>query len=265
MKPIRSSKSSASERSSSASTWPQTDVMICLMSSCRTSPPSSSGVARREPLARDEVVLGARDGGEHLVALDPRLVGAGQVALEHALGVALVVDRVARRAARVARVGAQDARAQRVEGAERDGARELGADAAGEPLAHLAGRLVGERDRQDLAGVGDALLDQVRGALGHHARLAGARAGDHEQRAVGAQHGLALLGVERLEARRGRRRVRVGQRVERRARGRRRAPVGPGGHGARRPGACVWDMRVLSGVGPRRAVARRGFVGPGWG
>ena len=77
---------------------------------------------------------------------------------------------------------------------------ELRADAAGEPLAHLAGRLVGERDRQDLAGVGDALLDQVRGALGHHARLAGAGAGDHEQRAVGVKYGFTLL---RVQARRG--------------------------------------------------------------
>jgi hypothetical protein len=150
----------------------------------------------REPAARHEVILGARDRGEHLVALDPRLVGTGQVALEHALGVALVVDRVARRAARVAGVRAQDPRAQCVEGAERDGAGELRADAAGEPLAHLAGRLVGEGDRQDLPGVGYALLDQVRGAFGHHARLAGAGARDYQQRAVGVKDGLALFRVE---------------------------------------------------------------------
>ena len=38
--------------------------------------------------------------------------------------------------------------------------------------------------------------DQVRDAVGEDARLAGARAGDHEQRAFGGQHGLPLGGVQ---------------------------------------------------------------------
>ena len=194
---------------------------------------------RAEVLARDEAVLGTRDRGQHLVAIDPCLVSAREVALEHALGVALVVDRVARRAPGVTRVRAQDARAQGVEGAERDGAREPGADAAGEPLAHLAGRLVGEGDRQDLTGVGDALLDQVRGAFGHYARLAGAGAGDHEQRAVGVQYGVALLGVERVEPRSRWRRVWTREQVERRSRWRGRSRSWPSAHGARPPGCVV--------------------------
>src|SRR3954452_6679797 len=54
--------------------------------------------------------------GRTLVAVDARLVGAGEVAVDHALLGALVVDRVARRATGVARVGAQYPRADDVEG-----------------------------------------------------------------------------------------------------------------------------------------------------
>ena len=43
----------------------------------------------------------------------------------------------------------------------------------------------------------DALrLEQVRDPVREHARLAGAGAGDHEQRAFGGEHGLALGGVQ---------------------------------------------------------------------
>ena len=41
--------------------------------------------------------------------------------------------------------------------------------------------------------------DQVGDAVGDDARLAGARAGENEQRAVDLQHGLALLGVQFVE------------------------------------------------------------------
>ena len=233
-----------------------------------------------EPLAGDDVALGARDRGQHLVAVDAGLVGAREVAVQHALLVALVVDRVARRAPGVAGVRAQDPRAQRVEGAERDGGGEVGADAAREALAHLAGGLVGERDRQDLAGVRDAALDEVRGALGHDARLAGAGAGDDEQRAVGAQHGLALLGIQRAvravaAERSACRWLRARGRAARRSR---RAPLrraaaghaGPFGRGngsrrARWPGASVCGRPVGLGPGagrgrPRSACRRAGHA-----
>ena len=39
-------------------------------------------------------------------------------------------------------------------------------------------------------------VDQVRDAVREDARLAGARAGDHEQRAFGGEHRLALRGIQ---------------------------------------------------------------------
>ncbi len=66
-------------------------------------------------------------------------------------------------------------------------------------LAHLGGRLVGEGDRQDLPGTHALVVDHVRDAVGKHARLARARAREHEQRALGALGRLALGGVEGRE------------------------------------------------------------------
>ena len=43
-------------------------------------------------------------------------------------------------------------------------------------------------------------VDQARDARGEHARLAGAGAGEHEQRAVDVQHGFALRGIESGES-----------------------------------------------------------------
>ena len=61
---------------------------------------------------------------------------------------------------------------------------------------HLAGGLVGKRDQQDPRGRDDAGLDRVRRATADHARLAGARAGQNDQRAAGGLDGLALGVVE---------------------------------------------------------------------
>jgi hypothetical protein len=63
------------------------------------------------------------------------------------------------------------------------------------PLAHLARGLVRERDREDARGVGTP-LHEVRDLRGDHARLAAARAGEHEQRAVDVAHRVALRGVQ---------------------------------------------------------------------
>ena len=51
-----------------------------------------------------------------------------------------------------------------------------------DPLAHLGGGLVRERDREDLVRLDAALAEQIGDAVGEHARLAGAGAGDHEER-----------------------------------------------------------------------------------
>ena len=63
--------------------------------------------------------------------------------------------------------------------------------------AHLAGRPVREGHREDLLGGDAPLLDQVGDPRGEDARLAGARARQHEQRAAGVAHGCLLLRVER--------------------------------------------------------------------
>ena len=71
-------------------------------------------------------------------------------------------------------------------------------DQPGEPGLHLVGRLVGEGQGQDLR-AGDALLQQVGDAMRDHARLAAARPGQNQQRAIDMLHRLELGGGERFE------------------------------------------------------------------
>src|SRR5437773_3431789 len=63
--------------------------------------------------------------------------------------------------------------------------------------AHLAGRSVREGHGEDLLRGDAPLLDQVGDPRGEDARLAGARARQHEQRAARVSHGGVLRGVER--------------------------------------------------------------------
>ena len=66
-------------------------------------------------------------------------------------------------------------------------------------LLHLARRLVGEGDGEDLPGPGLAGGEDMGEPGGQHPGLAGAGAGQHQQRAVDRlDHGGALLGVEAL-------------------------------------------------------------------
>ena len=67
---------------------------------------------------------------------------------------------------------------------------------ADDALLHLARRLVGEGDGEDLARPGLAGGDQVGEAGGQRGGLAGAGAGQHQHRALGRQHRLALRRVE---------------------------------------------------------------------
>ena len=60
---------------------------------------------------------------------------------------------------------------------------------------HLGGGAAGEREQQDAPRVG-AAGDQVRHAVHQRRGLAGARAGDDEQRAVAVRGGGELLGIE---------------------------------------------------------------------
>ena len=75
-------------------------------------------------------------------------------------------------------------------------ARAIAAEQVLEPLAHLARGLVRERDREDLVRLHPAGVDQVRDPVGEHARLAGARAGDDEQRPLGCEDRLSLAGIQ---------------------------------------------------------------------
>ena len=75
----------------------------------------------------------------------------------------------------------------------------VGAEQRLDARAHLLGRLVGERDREDFVRLGVAVADEVGDAAGDDARLAGPGAGEDQQRPVDVQDGLALFGVEGVE------------------------------------------------------------------
>jgi hypothetical protein len=92
-------------------------------------------------------------------------------------------------------LGAQDPHAGRV---ERGHPHEPGPgpDERGDPLLHLAGGLVREGDRDDLARVRAAGRQQVRDPMGEHTGLAGAGAGHDQQRPAGVGHRGPLRPVE---------------------------------------------------------------------
>ncbi len=118
--------------------------------------------------------------------------------LQQAQLVVGIQDGEARRQADQVRVAAQHARAQGVERAEPqafDRPAEDGADA----FAHFAGGLVGEGHREHLARRGAAGQQDMREAGGQDAGLAGAGAGQHQQRAVDGFHRGALFVVEARE------------------------------------------------------------------
>ena len=136
-----------------------------------------SGQHPRRPALVVDVV-----GGEQLLEQADLVVGVehGEVRGElHQLGVI-----------------AQDAAADRMEGAEPRHAFDRLAEHLAEPQLHLARRLVGEGHRQDLGGAGAAGGKDVGDPRGQHAGLAGAGAGQHQHRAVERLHGVALLRVE---------------------------------------------------------------------
>ena len=75
------------------------------------------------------------------------------------------------------------------------------ADLPFHPVAHLPGRLVGEGHGEDLVRPRLALMEQMREARRQHPRLAGAGAGEHEDRPVERLHGLPLRLIQRIEDR----------------------------------------------------------------
>src|SRR5581483_8791466 len=93
--------------------------------------------------------------------------------------VRLVVDREVRAVAEPRSLAAQDSAAGGVEGED--------PDRAGDAAEHLPRRLVRERDREHFVRLDAARGEQVRDPMGEDARLAGARAGDYEQRPLRRQ------------------------------------------------------------------------------
>ena len=140
-----------------------------------------------------------RAGGDALV-LEPLRAHA---LLDQGLAVVLVVDREVRRIAEMAHVLAQHAHADGVEGGHQrrlePGGREERLHAPG----HLAGRLVGEGDGEDVSGVHAAHADQIGHAVGDDARLAASGRGEDEERAVAGDDGLALRRIEVADKRLG--------------------------------------------------------------
>ena len=73
------------------------------------------------------------------------------------------------------------------------------ANSAAGPLLHFAGRFLRERDGQNPLRL-RAAADQLGDAIGDDARLAGARAGQHQQRPAQRAHGVELGGIQVREA-----------------------------------------------------------------
>ena len=109
-----------------------------------------------------------------------------------------VSDSKVRRQSCGSRVPANNVERPAVERADKTSA-ERAADEALYPLAHLPRRLVGEGHRGDSGRLGRAHGQQVGNAVGEDAGLAGAGAGEHQQRALAVGHGLTLRRVEIIE------------------------------------------------------------------
>ena len=144
-----------------------------------------------------QLVLGVGDlaadrGRGEALGVDPELVEA---ALDQPAGVGGVVDRELARVAQALGLGAQHPGARRVEGHHPHRA-DLAADQQAGAVAHLPRRLVRERDRQDLVGLGDAGGHQVGDPVGEHPGLARARSGEDQLRPLAVADGLPLRVVE---------------------------------------------------------------------
>ncbi|MGC0428154.1 hypothetical protein RKD32_004509 [Streptomyces sp. SAI-195] len=157
-----------------------------------------------EVLLVDQLVLQVRDLGAEGLRRELLRVQV-EVAADQChepLGVGGVVDRERRGEAELLRLAAQDADARAVEGhhPHRVGA---WADELLHALLHLARGLVGEGDREDLAGVDVPVGQQVGDAVGEHAGLAGTGTGHDEQRRTGVDDGGPLVLVQPLQERGG--------------------------------------------------------------
>ena len=141
-------------------------------------------------LGRDQAVLGPTDraGDGFRRRVREFDLALAQHFLQHPPAVVRIVDRVVLVQAHQRRVSPQQAGAERMERPHPH------ASALRQPLdalPHLVGRLVGERQGQDLTGR-DAVQQQVRDAVRDDPRLAAAGAGQDQQGTVQVRSRLAL-------------------------------------------------------------------------
>ena len=162
--------------------------------------------ARPVLLRRDVLVLAAADQRDQRLQM-ARGIAERPVALEGQLEEPVAEEDDLLGAAQHAEVGretqlervlAQQPVAEGVEGGDVDVGVPVGHELV-DALLHLGRRLVGEREREDLLGAGLALGDEPGDAAGDDGGLAGAGAGDDEQRARVVGDGLALCVVEAVE------------------------------------------------------------------
>ena len=153
-----------------------------------------------EGLVVDQLVLQVRHLGGH--GLRRELLG---VELEltadqrhQALRIRLIVDGERRGVAEPPGLPAQDAHAGRMESHHPHGPNPR-ADQRGDAGGHLASRLVGKGDGQDLVRRHITRGEQVGDPVGEHAGLARTRAGHDEQRAALMHHGSALFRIESVQ------------------------------------------------------------------
>ncbi len=147
----------------------------------------------------EHLVLGPRHGSEdraRLVLAGDRQVFLAQDLLHQSLLVVRVVDDEVAVQADGRSVTAQNAGAEGMERAHRDLPARLLSHEAGDSGPQLGRRLVGEGHRQDLPRPNALDADEVRDTVGKHSRLAAARAGQDEDRAVRRAHGPLLLGIQ---------------------------------------------------------------------
>ena len=145
-----------------------------------------------QELGGDQVVLGPADRGVDPLGGDVRAVEVERLhrLLDGAEPIGLVVDREAAVEPDQGGVGPEQPGAETVERPDPD----AGVGSEGhDPLAHLAGGLVRERQRQDLL-ARDPLREQVADAAGDHPRLARPRPRQDQERPFHVRHGLALGG-----------------------------------------------------------------------
>ena len=146
----------------------------------------------------DQLVLGAADRGQHGRRGEQPVVHverAHHLAQERPLVLGIVDEEPGIDPDRRSRP-AEDPAADGVERPHPHGAGNRRTDEALHPRAHFPGRLVGERHRQDPLRRDAPALDQRGDPVGQDPGLAGAGAGQHEERPVSVVDRLTLGGVE---------------------------------------------------------------------